>query len=174
MGQKVTTFKASAVYPIRYRFTCEHCGYSGGWRPYTFTNEEQMTAGGWNARLTPEEENELNKKVSEGLQRKVSDAMNACRRQQYPFDDVCPRCKKHQSWKNRFLYQYILIVPVCVCALLTAILWMASLLDKDFAIWLILIATAASLIGTIIYVFLRKRQTAHVKKLLPEIDWNRQ
>ena len=72
------------------------------------------------------------------------------------------------------MYQYILIVPVCVCTLLTTILWMASLLDKDFAIWLILIGAAASLIGTIIYVFLRKRQTAHVEKLLPEIDWNRQ
>ncbi len=133
-----------------------------------------MTAGGWNARLTPEEESELNKKVSEGLQRKVSDAMTACQNHRYPFDDVCPRCKKHQSWKNRFLYEYILIVPVCVCAPLTAILWMFSLLDKGFAIWMMLIITATSLIGTIIFVFLRIRQTANVNKLLPEIDWNRQ
>ncbi len=43
-----------------------------------------MTAGGWNARLTPEEESELNKKVSEGLQRKVSDAMTACQNHRYP------------------------------------------------------------------------------------------
>lgn len=174
MGQKVTTFKASAVYPIRYRFTCEHCGYSDGWQTFIFTTEEQITAGGWNAHLTPEEESDLNKKVSEGLQRKVSDAMNDCQRQRYPFNDTCPRCKMHQSWKNRFLYEYVLIVPICVCALLTAILWMFSLLDKGFAIWMILIATAASLIGTIIFILLRKRQTANVKRLLPEIDWNRQ
>ncbi len=174
MGQKVTTFKASAVYPIRYRFTCEHCGYSGGWRPYTFTNEEQMTAGGWNARLTPEEENELNKKVSEGLQRKVSDAMNACRRQRYPFDDVCPRCKKHQSWGNHTLYQYIVVVPVCVAVLLVGLFWMTSLLEKDFGWWVILAVTGASLLGTIVYVLWRKAQTGGVaNKRLPEIDWSR-
>lgn len=174
MGQRVTTFKASAVYPMRYRFTCEHCGYSDGWQTFIFTNEEQITAGGWNAHLTPEEESELNEKVSKGLQRKVSDAMTACQHGRYPFNDTCPRCKMHQSWKNRFLYEYVLIVPICVCALLTAILWMFSLLDKGFAIWMILIATAASLIGTLIFILLRKRQTAHVKRLLPEIDWNRQ
>lgn len=175
MGQKETTFKASAVYPIRYRFTCEHCGYSEGWRSYVFTNEEQLTAGGWNARLTPEEEKELNRKAAEGLQNKVSDAMTACQFQRYPFNDSCPRCKKHQSWKNRALYQYILFVPICVCTLLTAMLWMTSLLDNGFAIWLIIIVTAASLIGTLIYVFLRKIQTGNVtRKLLPEIDWNRQ
>lgn len=174
MGQKATTFKATSIYPIKYRFTCEHCGYSGEWRSHTFSYEEQLTINGWNAHLTPGQEKELNAKAAAGLRQKVDDAIRACQSQKYPFSDICPRCKKHQSWGNHTLYQYIVVVPVCVAVLLVGLFWMTSLLEKDFGWWVILAVTGASLLGTIVYVLWRKAQTGGVaNKQLPEIDWSR-
>lgn len=174
MGRKATTFKAAAVYPIKYRFTCEHCGYSGEWQVHTFTHEEQLTIDSWNAHLTPEQEKALNTKAAEGLQQKVDAAIRDCHVRRYPFSDVCPLCKKHQSWGNRKMYQYMVTVPVCVATLLTGILWMTSLLERAFGWWIVLAVTAASFLGTIVYALWRKAQTGGVaNKQLPEIDWSR-
>ena len=171
MGQKVTTFKAYSAQPIQYRFFCEHCSRNSGWRSYTIHHEECLELGGWNARLSPEQEKELNAKALAELQKKIGNAMGDCQTQRYPFSDICPFCGKHQSWGNKTLCQYIFSVPVCVGTLLTAILWMTSLLDNAFAWWIILSSTAASLIGTLIYVIRRKAQTSGTAKNIPEIDW---
>jgi len=174
MGRKATTFKAAAVYPIKYRFTCEHCGYSGEWRLHTLTHEEQLTIESWNAHLTPEQEKTLNAKVVKSLQQKVDEAIRDCHVRRYPFNDVCPRCKKHQSWGDRKMYQYIVTVPICVAVLLTGMFWMTSLLESAFGWWIVLYVTAASFFGTIVYVLWRKAQTGGVaNKQLPEIDWSR-
>ncbi len=175
MGQKATTFKVKAIRTIKYRFTCEHCMRPSGWMSFTFQSEEQAVADGWNARLSAQEEKTLNDKATLDVEEKLSYAMRAAQKRKYPFSDLCPYCSKHQSWGNNALYGYLLSVPVCVCVLTAAFLWMFSLLDNDFALWAIIIATAGSLVATLAYVVFRTKQTAKTaKRHLPEIDWNEQ
>ncbi len=173
MGQKATTIKMKATQNINYRFVCEHCKNLSRWQYFIVTNEEEAQAGGWYAHLTPEEETQLKNKVQKGLREKVDSVMTACGKHKYPFNDFCPTCGKHQSWGDNTLYQKLLEVPLCVGVLTAAVLWMTSLLETSFSLWVILGSTGVTLIATLAYVIWRKVQISDItKKFFPEIDWS--
>jgi len=120
--------------------------------------------------LTPDEERQLKDKAEKGLQEEVNGVMAACRAHKYPFSDICPTCGKHQSWGVDKFFQKLIEVPVSVCILVTALLWMTSLLETGFSLWIIQGSTGVSLICLIIYVIWQNTNFRYHKKYSPEID----
>ncbi|MEA5026695.1 MAG: hypothetical protein VB012_03440 [Erysipelotrichaceae bacterium] len=173
MGQKVTDFKAVANYSISYRFICEQCGYASQWKEYQFQHEEVMNLSGWNAKLSPEMNQQLNQKAQAGLQAKIENAKRAAEQHRYPFSDVCPRCHKHQSWGCKSLYAMIIIVPFFTALTSIVIFWLLSMLESTVALKVTGGATLLALLAAAVYVSWRKIQTNQCSvKHLPEINWN--
>lgn len=178
-----TEFTAQASHTIYYHFKCDHCGKDSGIQHYTFNKYASKRKSGTGKKLTPEEQEELQKRANQMLVEHVNLVRQELQEKgnygDTEFLNKCPFCNKFQSWAGgtqKYIIWNAIFRSLGVGLISFILIYSVSMeMNSSFtsALWLALATFLVTYAVKKYKQFLIKKETKNItQKSAPEIDWN--